>query len=197
MNAFSSTPRRIGYARVSTDKQTLYQYVDALEEARCDEIFTDAATSALAKDRPGLKDARAALKSGDSFIVLAIDRAFRSTIEGLLFLEELHREGVHFVSIYQQMDTNTPEGRKRFTYDVADAEYERAITSRRTRDKMAAAKRRGVHLGRPYKLSKRRVMRVHQQMTESGTDLRILAARCRVSPLTVRRALARYGLRAA
>ena len=190
--------RRIGYARVSTDKQTLYQYTDALKAAGCDEkdMYTDDATSAVAKDRPGLQEARAALKPGDVFVVLSIDRAFRSTIEGLLFLDSLHKEGIFFWSIYQQMDTLTPEGRKRFTYDVADAEYERAIISRRTKDKMAAAKRRGIHLGRPYKLKKKRVLKAHRLVTKDGQSLECVAKRFRVAPITLHRAFVRYGLEA-
>ncbi len=191
--------RRVGYARVSTDKQTLYQYTDALKAAGCKKnfIFTDAATSAVAKDRPGLQEARAALRPGDVFVVLTIDRAFRSTIEGLLFLDGLHKEGIHFLSIYQEMDTRTPEGRKRFIYDVADAEYERAIISRRTRDKMAAAKKRGQHLGRPYKLKKRRVLKAYELVTQENVALAQVAARYRVSPVTIQRAFERYGLEVA
>ena len=105
--------------------------------------------------------ARAALGAGDSFVVLSIDRAFRSTLEGLLFLDGLHKEGITFQSIYQCVDTRTPEGRKWFTYSVADAEYERAVISRRTKDKMAAAKRRGKHLGRPYALSMSKTLAAH------------------------------------
>lgn len=188
------TGRRIGYARVSTDKQTLYQYTDALEAAGCREIYTDAATSAVAKDRPGLQEARAALSPGDTFVVLAIDRAFRSTIEGLLFLDGLHSEGMDFFSIYEPYDTRTPEGRKNFAHAVADAEYERAVISRRTRDKMAAARKRGVHLGRPHKLNKDRVLRAHHLVTENGERVERIAKRYRVSPVTILRAFERYGL---
>ena len=190
----SDTGRRIGYARVSTDKQTLYQYTDALKAAGCESIFTDPATSARTKDRPGLQKARTALEPGDTFVVLAIDRAFRSTIEGLLFLDGLHKAGVHFHAIYQQMDTRTPEGRKRFTYDVADAEYELAIISRRTKDKMAAAKKRGVHLGRPYKLSQHRILTAYSRIQTGGRTLDQEAARLKVHPVTIVRAFKRHGL---
>lgn len=192
-NVPSKRSRKIGYARVSTDKQTLYQYLDALEDAGCDEIFTDDATSAIAADRPGLQEARQALRPGDVFVVLSIDRAFRSAIEGLLFLDVLHREGITFYSIYQQMDTRTPEGRKRFTYDVADAEYERAVISRRTRDKMAAAKRRGLHMGRPYKISRRKAVNAWRLLS-SGMDIGIIAHKYRVAPVTLDRAFKRYGM---
>lgn len=186
--------RRIGYARVSTDKQTLYQYTDALRRAGCDEIFVDDAISAVARNRPGLQRARTRLRPGDTFIVLAIDRAFRSTIEGLLFLDELHQQGTTFHSIYQQVDTRTPEGRKWFTYAVADAEYERAVISRRTKEKMAAAKKRGKHLGRPFKLSRRRALNAHRLATVGGLCISAVAKKYSVAPVTITRAFQRYGL---
>lgn len=191
-----STPKRIGYARVSTEKQTLYQYVDALKAAGCDRIFKDFATKATAKNRKGLQRARTALQPGDTFVVLAIDRAFRSTIEGLLFLQDLHKDGITFHSIYQNVDTRTPEGWKWFCYAAADAEYERAVISRRTREKMAAAKRRGQHLGRPFKLSEDDVHSAHQLIAERQADIEGLASELRVAPVTIRRALDRYGLEA-
>jgi len=186
--------RKLGYARVSTDKQTIYQYVDALNDAGCDAIFTDEATSAVAIDRPGLQKARAQLQSGDVFVVLSIDRAFRSAIEGLLFLDGLHKAGITFCSIYQNVDTRTPEGLKRFTYDVADAEYERAIISRRTRDKMAAAKKRGQHMGRPFKLTPRKAKYAHRLIVQGGMDLMEVARKYRVAPVTLERAFRRLGL---
>lgn len=184
----------IGYARVSTYDQTLFQYEDALKTAGCDQIFFDEATSAIAKERPGLKQAEQALNSGDAFVVLAIDRAFRSTIDALLFLDRINQRGVTFWSIYQCIDTSTPEGRKWFTEAAADAEYERSVISRRTKEKMAAAKRRGQHLGRPYKLSKRKLARAHQLITSRGVPLRQVAENLEVAPITLVRGFERVGL---
>jgi len=186
--------RRIGYARVSTDNQTLYQYTDALNAAGCDSIFSDFATKATAPNRPGLQKARAKLNPGDTFVVLAIDRAFRSTLEGLLFLDGLHKEGIAFHSIYQNIDTRTPEGRKWFIYSVADAEYEQAVISRRTKDKMAAAKRRGQHLGRPYKLKESSVRNAHKLVLDGSVKFEALARRLQIAPITLERAFKRYGL---
>lgn len=191
--------RKIGYTRVSTDEQTLFQYRDALERAGCKtkNIFYDDATKATAKNREGLSKARAALRPGDVFVVVAIDRAFRSCLEGLKFLEGLDKEGITFHSIYQQIDTGTPEGRKWFAYQLADAEYELAVISRRTKEKMAAAKARGQHLGRPFKLSKRRTHSAHRLVTEKGRKINIVAKTYRVAPITLRRAFERFGLEAA
>lgn len=186
--------RRIGYTRVSTEKQTVYQSVEALRSARCDPIFVDEGLSAIAKDRPGLAQARDALASGDTLVVLAIDRAFRSTIEGILFLDQLHSEGIEFESIYQHIDTRTPEGRKWFIDMVNNAEYERAVISRRTREKMAAAKRRGQHCGRPHALKDNAVRRAYSLYAEEGMDLPRVARRYRVSLPTLKRSFLRHGL---
>lgn len=189
--------RKIGYARVSGEGQTLYQYHDALKRAGCSKIFSDDATRATAKERPGLQKARAALRSDDTFVVLAIDRAFRSSLEGLKFLDSLDKDGITFHSIYQQIDTRTPEGRKWFAYQLADAEYELAVISRRTKEKMAAAKARGQHLGRPYKLSNRRIYNAYQLISRKGIDISDVANRYRVAPITLIRAFRRIGLDAA
>lgn len=186
--------RRIGYARVSTDKQTTDQQVYALREAGCIRVFVDDGVSATARDRAGLKRARRALNPGDVFVVWAIDRAFRSTIDAILFLDELMKAGVAFQSLTQQIDTRTPEGRKWFIDTASWAEYERAIISRRTKEKMAEAKRRGKHLGRPYKLKRKRVMAAYQMIVREGAQIDELAARYSVAPITLLRAFKRYGL---
>lgn len=186
--------RRIAYTRVSTDKQTIYQATDALKAAGCDLIFVDEAISAVAENRPGLEQAREALRSGDTFVVLAIDRAFRSTIEGIVFLDQIQAEGIAFESIYQCIDTKTPEGRKWFIDMVNNAEYERAVISRRTREKMAAAKRRGIHCGRPFALTANAVKQAHRMIHDRSLPLHEVARRKQVSPLTLKRSLAREGL---
>lgn len=192
----AKTGRRIGYARVSSDKQTLYQYQDALKRAQCHKIFYDDAIRATAKNREGLQKARLALKPRDIFVVVAIDRAFRSSLEGLKFLDGLDHEGITFHSIYQQIDTRTPEGRKWFAYQLADAEYELAVISRRTKEKMAAAKARGLHMGRPFKLNERRTHRAYKLVSQQGRRIEIVAAAYQVAPITLKRAFERFGLEA-
>ncbi len=190
------TPVRIGYARVSTDRQTTAQQVYALRSAGCHPVFVDDGVHADSVSRPGLERAKAALQDGDIFVVWAIDRAFRSTINAILFLDDLRSRGISFQSLTQQIDTRTPEGRKWFIDTASWAEYERAIISRRTKEKMAEAKRRGQHLGRPFKLSKRRVINAHQLICEQAVDIDVVAARYHVAPVTLERAFERYGLTA-
>lgn len=187
-------PERVGYARVSTGEQSVEPQLDALEAAGCMRIFTDEGISAVAKNRPGLDQAREYLNSGDIFMVWAIDRAFRSTIEAILFLDELLKNGIEFKSLTQHIDTTTPEGRKWFIDTASWAEYERAIISRRTKEKMAAAKRRGQHLGRPYALSDDRVIAAHKNVVEGQIPISHVAGKLNVSHDTLTRGFKRLGL---
>lgn len=186
--------RRIGYARVSTDKQTTDQQIYALRNYGCTRVFADQGVRATAKHRPALQKATRALRKGDIFVVWAIDRAFRSTMEAILFLDELKNRGIEFQSLTQQIDTRTPEGRKWFIDTASWAEYERAIISRRTKEKMAEAKRRGQHIGRPFKLTKRRILNAHALVTERHMELGEVAVRYKVSPITLERGFQRFGL---
>jgi len=187
-------PMKIGYARVSTDEQTVEPQLDALELAGCNIIFRDEGVSAIAKSRPGLEEARQELKPGDVFMVWAIDRAFRSTIEAILFLDELLKNGIEFKSLTQQIDTSTPEGRKWFIDTASWAEYERAIISRRTKEKMASAKRRGQHMGRPYALCDKRILVAHRIIIRDDMRISHMAKKLRVSHDTLTRSFKRLGL---
>lgn len=184
------TGEKIGYARVSTDEQTVDPQRDALSAAGCSRIFVDEGWSGAARDRPGLNDARAALRPGDVFVVWAIDRAFRSTRDAILFLDDLMGEEIGFLSLTQQIDTRTPEGRKWFIDTASWAEYERAIISRRTRERMAAAKRRGQHLGRPRLITDEDAAKARRR-NAGGESIAALASELGVSDDTVRRAIGR------
>jgi DNA invertase Pin-like site-specific DNA recombinase len=181
----------IGYVRCSTDRQTVMQQIDALRAIGCKPIFQDKAVRATAKDRPALQRVRKALKPGDTFVVTAIDRAFRSTFEAIGFLDELIREGIIFRSLAQSIDTRTPEGRKWYIDAANSAEYERAVISRRTREQMAAAKRRGKVFGRKRKLSDKQISKARTMLNgRKNRTITEVAHKFCVSPRTLTRALA-------
>jgi DNA invertase Pin-like site-specific DNA recombinase len=181
-----------GYVRCSTDRQTIMQQVDALRAAKCDRIFRDKAIRATSKKRPALLAVRKALKPGDTFMVTAIDRAFRSTADAIAFLDDVMKNGVTFRSLAQSIDTRTPEGRKWYIDAANSAEYERAVISRRTRQQMAAAKRRGKKFGRPRKLNKRKILWARKALAgKTAKPLSHVAKQLKVSPRTLKRALAR------
>lgn len=189
--------RKLGYARVSTDKQTARQQVRALKKAGCAQVFVDEGVRATAKHRPALERLNARLCEGDIFVVWGVDRAFRSTMEAIAFLDDLHRRGIEFKSLTQNIDTRTPEGRKWYIDTASWAEYERAMISRRTKEKMADSIARGVHVGRPYKLSKRKAANAFRTLERGAKPLPWVAQKYGVSPRTLRRTFAHYGFDAA
>ena len=101
---------RIGYARVSTDEQSLDLQLDALKKAGCRRVFTDKASAAHG-DRPGLTEAVSHLRSGDVLAVWKLDRLGR-TVKGLVqFVGDLQEQGVQFRSLTDGIDATTPAGR--------------------------------------------------------------------------------------
>ena len=183
--------RRIGYARVSTDGQSTDQQVYELKRAGCVDVFVDDGIRATAKHRPGLEAAKNALQAGDVFVVWAIDRAFRSTVSAILFLDGLLESGIEFQSLTQCIDTRTPEGRKWYIDTASWAEYERAIISRRTRAKMQEAKRRGITLGRKPALSAQMVQDAYIKVHQNNQTIKRVAQDLGVAPITITRAFKR------
>ncbi|WP_065332289.1 recombinase family protein [Tritonibacter mobilis] len=146
--------RKIGYVRVSDKDQTEALQLDALNTVGCDKVFVDHGVSGAKTKRDGLDQLFKELKEGDTLVVWKLDRLGRSTIHLLQILNDLRDRGIEFLAITQGIDTRTAVGRMIYGQLAVFAEYERSLISERTKAGMAAAKARGVHVGRP---SKRRV----------------------------------------
>lgn len=182
---------RIGYARVSTDEQNLSLQLDALVAAGCERIYRDEGVSAVARERPEFAAALSALEPGDTLVIWKMDRAFRSLLDALRVLEELDERGVSFHSLTDAIDTGTPMGR--FVYQLRNAfsELERALIVERTKAGMEAARRRGVRIGRPRKLSQAQIEEARAALAAGHATLDGLALRFGVAPRTLSRALGR------
>jgi DNA invertase Pin-like site-specific DNA recombinase/predicted nucleotidyltransferase len=142
-----------GYARVSTDGQTLDHQVEALKASGCEKIFREKVSGARA-DRPQLQRLLAAIGGGDVLIVSRLDRLARSTRDLLNILDTLASRGAAFRSLNDQWaDTTTPHGRLMLTVLGGLAEFERALIIARTGEGRARAKARGQHMGRPPALT--------------------------------------------
>ncbi len=140
----------IGYARVSTDDQTLDLQLDALQHAGCstDKTYTDKISSGKA-DRPGLKAALDQLREGDTLVVWRLDRLGRSLQELIGLVNAIQAKGAGFKSLTENMDTTTSGGKLVFHFFGALAEYERSIIRERTNAGLKAARARGRKGGRP------------------------------------------------
>jgi len=98
----------LGYVRCSTDRQQVRQQCDQPRAAGCMRIVKDNAVNATARNRPGLISIRKALKPrADTFVVVAVDRVFRSTFEAIAFLDDLTAHGFDFRSLEENIDPRT------------------------------------------------------------------------------------------
>lgn len=147
---------KIGYARVSTDKQTLDLQLDALKAAGCEKIFQDIVSGAKS-NKPELEKALEQLRSGDVLVVWRFDRLGRVTRDLLAFVQDLRDREIGLASLTQNIDTTRPDGYMVFTIFAAIAENERNLLIERTNAGLAAARARGRQGGRKEKLSSRQI----------------------------------------
>ncbi len=144
-----------GYARVSTDDQTLDTQRAKLTEAGAEKIFAEKESGAKA-DRKALRDALKALQPGDVLVVTRLDRLARSTLDLLNTLDAIAKAGAGFKSLADTWaDTTTPHGKLMITILGGLAEFERSLIIARTGEGRARAMARGVKFGRKLKLSPR------------------------------------------
>jgi DNA invertase Pin-like site-specific DNA recombinase len=115
-----------GYARVSTDGQSLRSQTEALQGVGCARIFAEKISGAYS-DRPQLAKAIAALGDGNTLVVCKLDRLARSTRDLLNTLDAIGKAGASFRSLSDQWaDTTTPHGRLMLTVLGGLAEFERS-----------------------------------------------------------------------
>lgn len=145
-----SNAKVFGYARVSTKHQHEDRQVKALSEygIRQEDIFVDK-VSGLKEHRPALDKLLNLLQEGDTLVISSFDRLARSTKQLLELAERFQKEGVRLVSLKENLDTSTPQGKLFFTISAAFAEFERSIIEERREEGMSIAREKGVRFGRP------------------------------------------------
>lgn len=163
----------IGYARVSTQDQTLDLQRDALTKAGCSKIFTDTVSGVLA-ERSGLNEALQFVRDGDILVVWKLDRLGRSLKNLIEAVTMLNERGIGFRSITESIDTTTPGGKLIFHVFGALAEFERDLIRERTVAGLSAARARGRQGGRPRKLDAKKIgllKKLHQDKTNPIQDI--------------------------
>ena len=122
-------------------------------------------------------------------VVWKLDRLGSSTVQLLTLLDELRQRGVDFQAITQGIDTTTSIGRMVYGQLAVFAEFEREQTRDRTKAGMAAAKRRGKHVGRPRKLTHAQISHAADQIAQKKETVSGMAEAFGVASLTLSRAL--------
>lgn len=135
------------------------------------------------------------LREGDTFVVVDIDRAFRSAIDAITTAGSLDRRGISFEVLNFPIDTSTDDGEFLYGVLALAAQLERKIIRRRTKKGLAAARQRGVRLGRPPRIPDATLREAHDWMQETGLPCRYVAALLGVDRLTLQRGFHRLGLR--
>jgi DNA invertase Pin-like site-specific DNA recombinase len=143
----------IGYARVSTDGQSLEAQEALLKAAGAERIFAEKISGAIT-DRKALAKAIAALGPGDVLLVTRLDRLARSTRDLLNALDTISKARAKFKSLADAWaDTTTPHGELMITILAGLATFERHLIKARTDEGRKRAQANGLRFGRPLKLS--------------------------------------------
>ncbi len=177
----------IGYARVSTEDQSLDAQIDALNAAGAEKIFSDK-VSGSKRNRPELDHLLDQLREDDVVVVTKYDRLARSLKDLLEIVDAINAAGAGFKSIAEDIDTTTPAGRLVFHVFASIAQFERERISERTKEGLAAARKRGRIGGRPPALTDTQKVEVICMRDNEGRSITEIAQIFKVSERTVRRA---------
>jgi len=177
---------KYGYARVSTDGQSVDAQVRQLAKAGCKKVFREVASGAKT-DRAQLRRLLDVLAAGDVLTVTRLDRLARSTRDLLNTLAAITGKKAGFRSLGDAWaDTTISHGRLMLTVLGGLAEFERDLIRARTGEGRARAVARGQRMGRPFKLTdhqKREAIKRRNQ----GETLADIGRSYNVSPATISR----------
>ena len=177
----------IGYARVSTDGQSIQAQTEALHGAGCARIFAEKISGAYS-DRPQLAKEIAALAEGDTLVVCKLDRLARSTRDLLNTLDAIAKAGATFKSLNDPWcDTTTPHGKLMITVLGGLAEFERHLILSRTAEGRARAQANGQRFGRKPSLTAYQRAEALRRRA-AGETLTEIARSMNVSHMTIARA---------
>ncbi len=177
----------VGYARVSSEEQSLNRQIDSLVAYGVDErnIYKEKVTGTK-RDRYELNRMINELKTGDTVIIAELTRLSRSTKDLFDIVELIQNKGANLKSIKENwLDTSTPQGKLMFTIFSGLSQFERDLISERTKDGLRAAKARGHNGGRPSKRNDKAV--TVKLLYENKTRVVEIARQTSLSRSTVNR----------
>jgi DNA invertase Pin-like site-specific DNA recombinase len=164
---------KVGYARVSSQGQSLDTQIEKLTAFGCEKIFREKQSGASRDKREAVDAALEFCRDGDVLVITKLDRLARSMFDLQDITKTLGRKGVDFIVLDQSIDTTTPAGRLTFHLLGAVAEFERDLIAERRNEGIKKAKERGVKFGRRKKLTDTQVEELHAayQTGEKRQDL--------------------------
>jgi DNA invertase Pin-like site-specific DNA recombinase len=183
----------IGYARCSTDKQDLAVQKQELLKlgVAADRIYTDKGFTGTNRERPGLDQALAAVRSGDTLVVPKLDRLARSVPDARAIGDSLTARGVKLQLGSSIHDPSDPMGRLFFNILATFAEFEADLIRMRTREGMAVARDKGKLRGKKPKLSERQQKELRRMYDTGDYSISDLSELFSISRPTVYRTLSR------
>jgi DNA invertase Pin-like site-specific DNA recombinase len=189
----------VGYARCSTARQDLTAQRELLEGlgVAADRIYLDHGLTGTNRARPGLDQALAAVRAGDTLVVPKLDRLARSVPDARAIGDQLVARGVKLRLGGQLYDPTDPLGKLFFNILATFAEFEADLARLRTREGMAIARARGKLKGKPPKLSARQQAHLVELHAAGEHTIADLAELLSVSRATVYRVLDRAQARTA
>ncbi len=177
----------VGYARVSSEGQSLDIQKDALIEAGCEKVFAEKLSGRSAKDRQQLHDAIDFVRDGDTLVVTRLDRLARSVSDLHQIIEKLAEKNVAFRCLNQSgVDTDSSTGKLMIGILSAVACFENDIRRERQMEGIAKAKAEGRYKGRPRSIDPDQV----KAMREQGLGASQIAREMNIGRASVYRALA-------
>jgi DNA invertase Pin-like site-specific DNA recombinase len=190
------TPTLIGYARCSTDKQDLTAQRQALLALGVveDRIYMDRGFTGTNRARPGLDQALAAVRAGDTLVVPKLDRLARSVPDARAIASQLESKGVRLALGASVYDPSDPMGKMFFNILATFAEFESDLIRMRTREGMALARAKGKLRGKQPKLSDKQQWELCRMYGTGEYSISDLAELFTVSRPTIYRTLHRAGI---
>ena len=183
----------IGYARCSTDKQDLTAQREALTDlgVAADRIYVDHGLTGTNRARPGLNQALAAVRKGDTLVVPKLDRLARSVPDARSIADELAARGVTLALGQSRYDPADPMGKMFFNILATFAEFEADLIRLRTREGMKIARAKGRLRGKQPKLSDKQQKELGRMHGTGQYTISDLAELFSISRPTVYRTLLR------
>src|ERR1700682_5786359 len=187
----TATGTQLGYARVSTEHQSMDQQTDALAAAGVESsrVYSDKLSGTSTREqRPGLAKLLDYARPGDAIVVVGIDRLGRNAAEVMTTIRELGERNIVLQSLREGIDTSNATGRMVAGVLASLAELELELGRERRTAAREARRVRGQSIGRPKALDKSKAA-LAQRMHASGESASTIATTLGVSRATVYRAL--------